>query len=134
MNDKKATRGAASAAPGKAPSRGPDLDEELATLAKAMGHPARVQILRLLAGRTSCVCGDIVNELPLAQSTVSEHLRILKAAGLIIGELSGPRVCYCINPAVLGKFKTLVQELPCPARLMSPAKCQEERHGRHTGL
>lgn len=134
MNDKKAIRGAASAAPEKAPSHRPDLDEELATLAKAIGHPARVRILKLLAGRTSCVCGDIVSELPLAQSTISEHLRILKAAGLITGEVSGPRVCYCINPAVLGQLKSLVQALPCPKNVLSPAKCQEEHHGHRTGL
>lgn len=103
-----------------------DEDEELATLAKALAHTTRVQIIRILAQRTSCVCGDIVSELPLAQSTVSEHLRILKTAGLIIGELDGPHVCYCIDPRVLGRLKTLVRELPCPDDALSVAKCQED--------
>lgn len=101
-------------------------DEELASLAKAMGHPARIQILRLLASRKACICGDIVSELPLAQSTVSEHLRILKAAGLVIGEVDGPRVCYCINVDTLGQLKTLIRDLPCPDTTYSPEKCQED--------
>lgn len=86
-------------------------DEELASLAKAIAHPARIQILRLLANRKSCICGDIVSELPLAQSTVSEHLRVLKSAGLVMGEVDGPRVCYCINPARLQRLKQLVRDL-----------------------
>lgn len=90
------------------PVEGSEADEELAVLAKAIGHPARVQILRLLARRTSCVCGDIVDELPLAQSTVSQHLKVLKDAGLIIGEVDGPRVCYCIEPRALRRLKVLV--------------------------
>jgi len=73
-------------------------DNRLARYAKALGHPARVAILRLLAKRQSCVCGDIVQELPISQSTVSQHLKELKEAGLIQGEIDGPRVCYCINP------------------------------------
>jgi ArsR family transcriptional regulator len=77
-------------------------------LAKAIGHPARVQILRLLARRDSCVCGDIVEELPLAQSTVSQHLKVLKEAGLIRGDVDGPRVCYCLEPRALRRFKALV--------------------------
>jgi DNA-binding transcriptional ArsR family regulator len=72
-------------------------DNRLARYAKALGHPARVAILRLLAKRQSCVCGDIVEELPISQSTVSQHLKELKEAGLIQGEIDGPRVCYCIN-------------------------------------
>lgn len=77
-------------------------------LAKAVGHPARVQILRILARRASCVCGDIVDELPLAQSTVSQHLKVLKEAGLIRGEFDGPCVCYCIEPRTLRRLKVLV--------------------------
>ncbi|HUW68737.1 MAG TPA: metalloregulator ArsR/SmtB family transcription factor [bacterium] len=108
--------------PGASSSEGtPDhagaADEELSSLAKALAHPVRVQILRILAGRTSCVCGDIVSQLPLAQSTVSEHLRILKASGLILGEVDGPRVCYCIDVTVLDRFRSLVQELPRPVDL-----------------
>lgn len=90
------------------PIEGAEADEELAALAKALGHPARVQILRLLVRRTSCVCGDIVDELPLAQSTVSQHLKVLKEAGLIRGDVDGPRVCYCIEPRALRRFKALV--------------------------
>lgn len=93
------------------PVEGPEADEELAALAKALGHPARVQILRLLVRRSACVCGDIVDELPLAQSTVSQHLKILKEAGLIRGEVDGPRVCYCIEPRTLRRFKALLGSL-----------------------
>lgn len=71
---------------------------EIAVLAKALAHPARVAILQFLAKRESCVCGDIVDELPLSQSTVSQHLSELKKAGLIKGEIEGPSVCYCIDP------------------------------------
>ena len=87
---------------------GPEADEELAAFGKAIGHPARIQILRLLARRDTCVCGDIVEELPLAQSTVSQHLKVLKEAGLIRGEVDGPRVCYCIEPRALRRLKALV--------------------------
>ncbi len=90
---------------------GSEADEDLARLAKAIGHPARVRILRVLARRTTCVCGDIVDELPLAQSTVSQHLKVLKQAGLIRGEIDGPRVCYCIEPATLRRLQALVARL-----------------------
>lgn len=86
-------------------------DQELAELAKALGHPARVRILRLLAERSACVCGDLVDELPLAQSTVSQHLKQLKEAGLIQGEIDGPRVCYCIDAARLKRLKVLIAGL-----------------------
>lgn len=90
------------------PVEGPEADDELAALAKALGHPARVQILRVLARRDTCVCGDIVDELPLAQSTVSQHLKVLKDAGLIRGTVDGPRTCYCIEPRTLRRFRALV--------------------------
>jgi DNA-binding transcriptional ArsR family regulator len=90
------------------PVEGPEADAELAGLAKALGHPARVKILRLLSRKTSCVCGDIVDELPLAQSTVSQHLKILKDAGLIRGEVDGPRMCYCLEPRTLRRLKAVV--------------------------
>jgi ArsR family transcriptional regulator len=93
------------------PVEGPEADEELASLCKAVGHPARVQILRLLVRRNACICGDIVDELPLAQSTVSQHLKVLKDAGLIRGEIDGPRVCYCVEPHVLRRLKALVGSL-----------------------
>lgn len=72
----------------------------IAELAKALSHPARVAIIKLLLERQTCICGDIVDELPLSQSTVSQHLKELKDAGLIKGEIDGPRVCYCIDPKV----------------------------------
>lgn len=90
------------------PIEGDDADEQLAALAKALGHPARVKIIRILVRRNSCVCGDIVDELPLAQSTVSQHLKVLKDAGLIRGDVDGPRVCYCIEPRALRRLKALV--------------------------
>ena len=100
-------------------------DVELARLAKALGHPVRVCIIQYLAKRTSCVCGDIVDVLPLAQSTVSQHLKALKTAGLIRGEVDGPRVCYCIEPAMLARLKTLIETLPSPS--LSPKQvCQSK--------
>jgi DNA-binding transcriptional ArsR family regulator len=71
---------------------------QLAIMAKALAHPARIAILQYLMQQTNCVCGDIVDELPLAQATVSQHLKALKDAGIIQGEISGTRVCYCISP------------------------------------
>lgn len=85
--------------------------EEFAKLTWAIAHPARVQIVRLLIGREACVCGEIVDCLPLAQSTVSQHLKILKESGLIQGEVDGPKVCYCINQGQLERLKTLVAGL-----------------------
>lgn len=71
---------------------------ELAAMAKALAHPARIAILEFLIQKKACVCGDIVDELPLSQSTVSQHLQELKKAGLIQGNIEGPRICYCIEP------------------------------------
>jgi len=93
------------------PIEGDEADEELAALAKAIGHPARVKILRLLLRKNACVCGDIVGELPLAQSTVSQHLKQLKQAGLIRGDVDGPRICYCIEPGALRRLKVLMAGL-----------------------
>jgi ArsR family transcriptional regulator len=98
----------AGAPPDLRPVEGDDADEELAALTRALGHPARVQILRLLARREACVCGEIVDELPLAQSTVSQHLKVLKDAGLVRGDIDGPRVCYCIEPRTLRRLKALI--------------------------
>lgn len=85
--------------------------ETLAKLAWAIAHPARVQIVRLLICREACICGEIVDCLPLAQSTVSQHLKILKESGLILGEVDGPKVCYCINDDKLEQLKALVAGL-----------------------
>jgi ArsR family transcriptional regulator len=79
-------------------------DRALATMAKALGHPARVKVLRYLAKAEGCICGDIVKEVGLAQATVSQHLKVLKAAGLITGTLSGPATCYCVDKAALDRF------------------------------
>lgn len=84
---------------------------DVAALAKALGHPARIAILQFLASQKSCICGDIVEELPLSQSTVSQHLKELKKVGLIKGDIEGPSVCYCIDAKVWGKAKTLVTGL-----------------------
>jgi ArsR family transcriptional regulator len=97
--------------PDTRPVEGAEADEELATFAKALGHPARVQIIRMLVRRQVCVCGDIVDVLPLAQSTVSQHLKVLKDSGLIRGEISGPRTCYCIEPRALRRLKALMGSL-----------------------
>src|SRR4051794_39967303 len=86
-------------------------DERLAKLAWAIAHPARVRILRILLARQACICGELVDQMPLAQSTVSQHLKVLKEAGLVTGEIDGPRVCYCVNPAVLALLKELVAAL-----------------------
>jgi ArsR family transcriptional regulator, arsenate/arsenite/antimonite-responsive transcriptional repressor len=86
-------------------------DEELAAFAKALGHPVRVRILRMLAGRNARMCSHIVDELPLAQSTVSEHLRILRTAGLVKADETGPRVGYCIVPSALHRLKALLKAL-----------------------
>lgn len=72
-------------------------DNKIAKYAKALSHPARVAIIKLLIKKQSCICGDIVDELPLSQSTVSQHLKELKDAGLIKGEIEGVKVCYCID-------------------------------------
>src|SRR5258705_12838766 len=86
-------------------------DVELARFAKALGHPARVAILRLLMKRGECICGQIVDVLPLAQATVSQHLKVLKDAGLVSGEIDGPRTCYCVNPESLKRLRTLLAVL-----------------------
>ena len=85
--------------------------EELASLAKALAHPVRLQILEILKSKKSCVCGEIVDELPLAQATVSQHLKVLKNAGFIRGAISGPATCYCIASEKLARFKSLASKL-----------------------
>ena len=85
-------------------------NEELSSLCKALAHPVRVQILHLLRERR-CLCGDLVDVLPVAQSTVSEHLRILKEAGLIVDEAEGPRRHYSVNQRLLERLKALIAML-----------------------
>lgn len=86
-------------------------DAEFAVFAKAAGHPIRVRILRMLAEKEARTCSVIVDELPLAQSTVSEHLRILKEAGLVRANENGVRVSYCIVPEALKRFKALLDAI-----------------------
>lgn len=86
---------------------------QIALLAKAMGHPARIAILEFLLESKSCICGDIVNELPLAQPTVSQHLKELKNAGLIKGNIEGNAICYCINEEGFEKIKAFFETLTC---------------------
>ena len=101
-------------------------DDELAAIAKALGHPVRVRILRLLMDRTSCYCGEIVEELPLAQATVSQHLKVLKDAGLIVGTIDGPRVCYCAHRERLARLGELVSDLVAAAQSLDDACCDEK--------
>jgi DNA-binding transcriptional ArsR family regulator len=86
-------------------------ENTIAKYAKAISHPARVLILNMLIKKQACVCGDIVDELPLSQSTVSQHLKELKAAGLIKGEIEGTSVCYCIDAVAWEKAKTALNNL-----------------------
>jgi ArsR family transcriptional regulator len=98
------------------PSRQSAADRELAVLARALGHPARVAILRLLVECGECVCGRIVDVMPLAQATVSQHLKVLKEAGLVRGEIDGPRVCYCANPDAVRRLGELLAGLGAGSR------------------
>ena len=111
MSDRPCTPGSCGGAPKRDPTPLGDEEQELADLAKALGHPARVRILKLLIERNACICGDIVDEIPLAQSTVSQHLKQLQACGLIQGEIDGPRVCYCIDHQRLKHLKVLIAGL-----------------------
>ena len=84
------------------------VEQEVAVLAKALGHPARVRIVRLLLAHDACYCGQLVDELALAQATVSQHLKVLKEAGLIVGEIDGLRTCYCASRERLAELHELV--------------------------
>ena len=93
------------------PLDGPLADADLVAFAKAAAHPVRLQILRMLSRQEAHMCSHIVDELPLAQSTVSEHLRILRNAGLVQANEQGPRVSYCIVPSAVNRFKALLGAL-----------------------
>lgn len=100
-----------------------DRQNQLAKVAKALGHPARIAILDLLK-QGDCICGDIVDELGLSQSTISQHLKELKAAGLIKGEIDGPRTCYCIDVPNVERLKLeLLQMLDVPKSNCGPDCC-----------
>ncbi len=87
------------------------IDVEIAEIAKALAHPARIKILKILNDLDFCMVGSIVDLLPLSQSTVSQHLKELKRVGLINGEIEGPKICYCINPKVMEKVKNEFNKL-----------------------
>jgi DNA-binding transcriptional ArsR family regulator len=86
----------------------PQQEIALAAYAKALSHPARIAILRMLSLRNTCICGELVAELPLSQSTVSQHLKALKEAGLVQGEIEGPKTCYCLDPKGVAKLSQLL--------------------------
>lgn len=91
----------------------PVADQKLAAQLNALAHPARLQIIKFLADQGECVCGEIVSVLPLSQSTVSQHLKILKEAGLLIGTIDGTRSCYCLdNKAFVALQRMFVKHLP----------------------
>jgi ArsR family transcriptional regulator len=92
-------------------NRFPARDVETARLAKALAHPARVALLRTLLRRGECVCGALVDAIPLAQATVSQHLKVLRAAGLVRGEPDPPRVCYCAEPEALRRLRDRLEEM-----------------------
>lgn len=96
-------------------------DVTISRFTKALGHPARVAILKVLAEREECICGEIVDIVPLAQSTVSQHLRELKKAGLIKGRIFGSKSCYCINWEVFGEFLTLFSAFTGQMETYKPA-------------
>lgn len=84
---------------------------ELADMAKALGHPARIAILEFLLNKGACVCGDIVDELPLSQSTISQHLKAMKKAGIVVGEIEGANRCYCVDMQEWNKWLSNIRGL-----------------------
>ncbi len=91
-----------------------DRQNRLALMFKALAHPARIAIIQYLLKARGCICGDIVNELGLAQATISQHLKELKAAGLIRGTIDGTSVCYCIDPKTWNQYKTTLETFFVP--------------------
>ena len=100
-----------------------EADQKLASRLKALSHPARLAIVRLLAERAECVCGEIVDDLPLAQSTVSQHLKALKQVGLVQGTIEGRRTCYCLDPDALEDLKNAFDHFFDAAGLSSSSCC-----------
>ena len=96
---------------------------ELATMAKAIGHPARVAILQQLIKTNACICGDLVDELGLAQPTISQHLKELKNAGIIQGTVEGTSVCYCINPKVWKQYRQFFNEFFVELKMNKKGEC-----------
>ncbi|MEO7446073.1 MAG: metalloregulator ArsR/SmtB family transcription factor [Ferruginibacter sp.] len=98
-------------------------EQELSAFAKALAHPARIAILKILARHNECICGDIVELLPLAQSTVSQHLKELKNTGLVLGTIDGPRSCYCINWKAFEKFHSEFGNLFSSMKIKNEKAC-----------
>lgn len=98
-------------------------EQDLAAFAKVLSHPARIAILKILAAQNACICGEIVEVLPLAQSTVSQHLKELKNAGLIKGTIEGPKSCYCINREAFEKLNEEFNSLFQTLRAEGQANC-----------
>jgi len=94
-----------------APTSGVEAEVQLALLAKALGHPARVHILKLLLAQEQCIAGEIADGLPLAASTVSQHLKILKDSGLVKGSIDGPRRCYCVDRTMVARLRDLITHI-----------------------
>lgn len=86
-------------------------DEQLAKILKALGHPTRIRIVKYLREMDSCICGQIVEIFPYSQSTISQHLKLLKESGIVCGEVDGPKRCYCINKELLERMKEYVAKL-----------------------
>ncbi len=85
--------------------------EKLSKIFKALGHPTRIKILEHLININSCVCGEIVNIFPYSQSTISQHLKLLKESGIVHGEVEGPKTCYCVDHCILDEFKDYISNL-----------------------
>lgn len=99
------------------------VEQEVAVLAKALGHPARVRIIRLLLSHDACYCGQLVDQLDLAQATVSQHLKVLRDAGLIVGDIEGLRTCYCASRTRLDELHELVGLMLDQAVEVDPSGC-----------
>jgi len=100
----------------------------LASRLKALGHPARLEILRILAEHGSCICGEVVEGLPLAQSTVSQHLKVLKEAGFVRGEIEGTTCCYCLDHEVMKEFQGDLERLFAHLNASTRRPRKEKRH------
>lgn len=96
---------------------------ELASIFKALGHPARLAIVEYLLRAKSCICSDIVDELPLAQPTISQHLKELKAAGIIQGNIEGKTICYCLNPKLFDQLESVISDFAEQLRVNNSSCC-----------
>lgn len=85
--------------------------DQLAKIFKALGHPTRIKIVEHLLKHNTCICGEIVDIFPFSQSTISQHLKLLKDSGIVCGEIEVPKTCYCIDNTVLNEFKKYVSDL-----------------------